>query len=452
MKKIHLFLLTASLLATTALTAQEVSKVVRLSGSMKALRVPQKEMVAENIATNITPTNVATLKADAEGNYQVELNIDRPGYYNIAHTRLYLTPGAEMTVQLGMMPQRSTFSGPSEELARYLNQPIPSIWELFQKALPESFEAAVHKTDSALNTRSAALKKLKPQTDPSFYEMESIRLKANQVNMYLSYFSFSKLSQWDDTKEVKLEKKKTFYRTITSVVEPLLQELTASDHYLELAEVREALKECYETEVFRFAQSPTFLEWMKATENCTLLDTKGLSQQEYNQMTDFGQNIKNTAIRQAFLSKLQRKEKLVEGRPAIDLELEDFDGNKLKLSDLKGRPLFLDFWATWCLPCLAQKPKFEELSAEYPDIQFIGISIDMDPKSWRAKLQKSESKADVKEYLANPYAAGEAWDIQSIPRFILIDKDFNIVSGTAPRPTDSENIRPLLEKLSGDKE
>ena len=112
----------------------------------------------------------------------------------------------------------------------------------------------------------------------------------------------------------------------------------------------------------------------------------------------------------------------------------------------KGKVQFIDFWATWCLPCLFQLPEFEKLSEKYPDIRFIGISIDQNEKLWGKRLKKDGMPAHIQEVLADPYVVGDAWDITSIPRFLLIDENFRIINAFAPRPSDREKIEPLLAR------
>lgn len=136
----------------------------------------------------------------------------------------------------------------------------------------------------------------------------------------------------------------------------------------------------------------------------------------------------------------------MEGRPAVDIPFRDIDGKEMRLSDFKGKVLYVDFWATWCLPCLAQLPDFEKLSEKYPDIQFIGISIDQKVDWWKKKLEKNGIPPHIKEFLADPYVVGEAWDISSIPRFLLIDENFRIINAFAPRPSEKDQIEPLLQR------
>lgn len=63
---------------------------------------------------------------------------------------------------------------------------------------------------------------------------------------------------------------------------------------------------------------------------------------------------------------------------APEFTLEDLNGNKISLSDLKGKVIFLNFWATWCPPCKAEIPHFIEAYKEYKDqgMEIIGISVD----------------------------------------------------------------------------
>lgn len=55
------------------------------------------------------------------------------------------------------------------------------------------------------------------------------------------------------------------------------------------------------------------------------------------------------------------------GKLAPDFELSDFDGRRHKLSDFRGKPVYVNFWATWCGPCLTELPDVQELLDRHPD-------------------------------------------------------------------------------------
>ena len=444
-----LFFLCAGVLCSLSGRAQTAN--VELQGSMKSLRIPKTELTVSDIASSVNAQQVATLKADEHGNYKVAFYAEKPGYYEIGHTLMYLSPGDKMTANLGMMGTNSRFEGSGADMAKYLNKAVNvGAWSLFGMAKVPSFEKCKATVDSVLAMRQTELEAFISK-NADFYAMENIRLKAIRTNLYLGFFNSGQLAEWKDAPEVKLQKKLAFYRSITSIINPLLKEITASDCYLDLGEVREALTECYQTKVFDMHVSKALVDLLNAVDKSSELDTQSMNQEEYNRMEAFAQSLGVETLKQAFLTKLQAKSKLITGKPAIDMTMKTFDGKTVRLNDLKGKPLFLDFWATWCLPCLAQKPKFEELSKLYPEIQFVGISIDMDENKWQASMKKSPVPEHMKEFIADPYEAGDAWDIHSIPRFILIDKDFNIIAGTAIRPSDTENITKVLDRVAGRK-
>lgn len=56
--------------------------------------------------------------------------------------------------------------------------------------------------------------------------------------------------------------------------------------------------------------------------------------------------------------------------------LQGLDGQEFALSTLKGRPLVVNFWATWCAPCVQEMPHLDSLAKEFPEIKFVGIGID----------------------------------------------------------------------------
>jgi len=63
-------------------------------------------------------------------------------------------------------------------------------------------------------------------------------------------------------------------------------------------------------------------------------------------------------------------------RALYDAQLPGLDGQEFLLSSLKGRPVVVNFWATWCAPCVQEMPYLDSMSKELPDIVFVGIGID----------------------------------------------------------------------------
>ena len=110
--------------------------------------------------------------------------------------------------------------------------------------------------------------------------------------------------------------------------------------------------------------------------------------------------------------------------------------------------MFVDFWATWCGPCWGEMPHFIELSKKYPNIQFVGVAVDDTMKSWLKSMKKDTEHGNVLELFATDPFVRMKWDITGIPRFLLIDENFKIISASAPRPSQKDVIIPLLEKYS----
>jgi len=65
-------------------------------------------------------------------------------------------------------------------------------------------------------------------------------------------------------------------------------------------------------------------------------------------------------------------------KPAPDFTLQDLDGNSVSLDDFKGKVVILDFWATWCPPCIKEIPDFIQLYDQYKDKGFVMLGISLD--------------------------------------------------------------------------
>lgn len=60
----------------------------------------------------------------------------------------------------------------------------------------------------------------------------------------------------------------------------------------------------------------------------------------------------------------------------FDLAFDDLNGTERALASYKGKPLVVNFWATWCPPCVKEMPDLEALSQAHPEVQFVGLAID----------------------------------------------------------------------------
>lgn len=138
--------------------------------------------------------------------------------------------------------------------------------------------------------------------------------------------------------------------------------------------------------------------------------------------------------------------KLIPGADAIDCQLEDINGKTIKLSDLYGKVLYLDIWATWCGPCCEEIPYMEKLAQHFKGdnrIVPISISVDRKKKDWSAKLKAD--KPEWSQYLCPDFT--DLYGIAGIPCFILIDTKGKIITTKAPRPSDPECINFISKYL-----
>lgn len=119
----------------------------------------------------------------------------------------------------------------------------------------------------------------------------------------------------------------------------------------------------------------------------------------------------------------------------VDFRLPDLEGNPVRLKDLDADYVLLDFWGTWCKPCIDAVPHLVELQKKFGPgrLKIVGIACEQDdPKTWRAKVEETSRKLGINYAVLlsgvdGPCPLQEALHIQAFPTMIVLDRSGTIV-------------------------
>lgn len=134
------------------------------------------------------------------------------------------------------------------------------------------------------------------------------------------------------------------------------------------------------------------------------------------------------------------------GEPFVDLILPDITGEKVKLSDFKGKYILVDFWASWCSPCRSQNPVLKRLYEKYKISNFEILSVSIDDKKDRWTKAVKDDKLTWINVLSEggrTSEAGQLYGINSLPDNILINPDGIIIR----RNITTDALEELLVSL-----
>ncbi|MDC1105388.1 TlpA disulfide reductase family protein [Prolixibacteraceae bacterium] len=141
---------------------------------------------------------------------------------------------------------------------------------------------------------------------------------------------------------------------------------------------------------------------------------------------------------------------LAKGKPAPKfIDLENYKGGKTSLDDLKGKYVYIDIWATWCVFCKKEIPHLKKIEEKYhgKNIEFVSISYDAKStyQKWRDMVKEKEL-GGIQLYANMDKSFTKAFAVRGYPTFILIDPQGKIVSADAPRPSNPELVK-LLDSI-----
>jgi cytochrome c biogenesis protein CcmG/thiol:disulfide interchange protein DsbE len=138
------------------------------------------------------------------------------------------------------------------------------------------------------------------------------------------------------------------------------------------------------------------------------------------------------------------------GKLASDFELTDIQGRTVSLASLRGKVVFLNFWATWCGPCRTEMPSMEKLYNAFANRKdFVMLAISQDAKG-AAVVQPYVRKHGYHfEVLLDPQSkVAESYDVTGVPETFIIDRDGRIVAHhLGAVDWASEDVRDALREL-----
>jgi len=136
-------------------------------------------------------------------------------------------------------------------------------------------------------------------------------------------------------------------------------------------------------------------------------------------------------------------------QPTPDYSFTDADGRRTSLSDFKGKTVLLNFWATWCPPCIKEMPALDALQAELGGAAFVVVTVSLD-RAGHADVAPFFTKTGIKNlpaYLDPKWQAMKTFNLKGLPTTLLIDKEGREI-GRLEGEADwsAEGARSLIRK------
>ncbi|OFX48206.1 MAG: hypothetical protein A2046_08255 [Bacteroidetes bacterium GWA2_30_7] len=405
---------------------------------------------------------------DEKGFFSIKFDLNFPKYFKFRigeeNSEVYLSQGDSLSVKIiaDNFDETIKYFGTGAEFNNYLASSIlieskfPSQYD-FLSLQPSDF---IKKTDSLEKILFDYLNTSLP-TKTDFKKLEKNKIICKKANLRLiypqyysyynnnqdlsnipeSFYDFEKLIDLNDTTLYISDEMNKYVKTyITNKAENLFDKTdTTLDENVRysIASIKVVDKYISNNKLREFYSYVFMAEHLK------YMGTKDID----TLLFQFKAICKNKEYNNSINEDIKKWEALKPGNIAPNFSFPDIKGKVISLSDFKGKYVYIDIWATWCGPCKAEAPHFEELKKNFKtkNVVFISVSVDDTKEPWE-KMVTEKKLSDIQIYAAGwSSSITKDYLINSIPRFLLIDREGKIIDSNAERP--SGKIGEILNKL-----
>lgn len=159
--------------------------------------------------------------------------------------------------------------------------------------------------------------------------------------------------------------------------------------------------------------------------------------------------LKNSTVGKKIEPRLAAAKKTDIGQPAPDFTQHDTTGKPVSLSSLKGKYVFIDFWASWCGPCRAENPTVKKAYAQYAgkNFEIIAVSLDNKKADWCKAIQEDGLPwLHVSDLKGWQNEVARAYQINAVPNNLLLDPEGKILAKSLYGEELLEKLKEVLGK------